>query len=203
MGKWLAIGGVGLVLLLLLMWRELDSSSAAAPVVDKPAPTTTITKPAIAAPKAPVAPVIAEAEAVPDDKKKLDPMGDPFFYAFTEYVPKVLSKEAAVCYNGKLGTKHRNSKLKLTFNVRVRSGVVTVQDLKVDTSTLNDPALESCFIQAVSRAGWTNPQLPDYDWPDELVIRPERGLKKYVKENVEYVGEPAQKGYTIAPHSTD
>jgi hypothetical protein len=30
--------------------------------------------------------------------------------------------------------------------------------------------------------------LPDYEYPDELVIRPERS-KKYYKDNLEYVGD--------------
>jgi hypothetical protein len=198
MGKWLAIAGAVLLVLLALMWHQLDSSSAAvshtqvepptAVAVTSPSPGTPAVKPVVVAPAAePAEPPVAEAN------KKLDPMGDEFFYKFTELVPAMVSRQAAICYNGKLGTKHRNQKLTLKYNVRVRNGVVTLQDIKVDVSTLNDPALESCFIQQVARTTWNNPALPDYDWPDELVIRPERGLKKYLKENIDYVGEEAPK----------
>ncbi len=203
MGKWLAIAGAGLLVLLLLMWHELDASSAS--TVSQPTPVAKATPTAVAsAPSvAPVKPVTAEPETAPVDEasKKLDPMGDEFFYKFTELVPAMVSRQAAICYNGKLGTKHRNQKLTLKYNVQVRNGEVTIRDVKVDTSTLNDPALESCFIQQVARTTWKNPTLPDYDWPDELVIRPERGLKKYLKENVDYVGEPAppHRNFTIDP----
>ena len=32
------------------------------------------------------------------------------------------------------------------------------------------------------------PGLPDWNQDDELVIRPERGIKKFTKENMEYEG---------------
>lgn len=189
MGKWLAIGGVGLIVALLLMWKEINATSAdptPAPVVEKAAPAAPMI--AGAAPAKPTN-VLDEELPVDDKPKKLDPGGDEFFYAFTEMVPKKLSQQAAECYAGKLGTMHRNKKLTLKFDVKVRNGVVTVEGISVKNSTLDNPALESCFIQKVARGGWSDASLPDYDWPDELVIRPERGLKKYVKENVEYVGD--------------
>lgn len=188
MGKWLAIAGAVVLALLILMWRELDTSSAA-PVIDKKP------EPVAAAPQINLQPVAKTAEVAPvvdDDKpKKLDPMGDEFFNKFIELVPAVLSRQAATCYQ--LGMlKDRNQKMVLTFNVHVHNGDVTVRDVKVDRNTIANPGLESCFIQAVSRSGWHDDSLPDYDWPDQLVIRPERGLKKYTKENMDYVGQPAE-----------
>lgn len=198
MGKWLAVGGIALIAALLLMWKQVSSSSAEPP---PPAlATTKVEKAAPVASAAPAQPANKLDEELPVDEtpKKLEKASDEFFYAFTEKVPKVLSKDAAECYAGKLGTKNRNAKLVLNFNVKVRSGKVRVEDVKVAMSTLNDPALESCFIQKVARSGWEDPSLPDEDWPDELVIRPERGLKKYVKENVEYVGDETHK-MTVPP----
>lgn len=191
MGKWLAAGGVALIVVLLLMWKQVSTTSAEPTPSVAPAQVEKAVAPVQASAVVAPAPAnVLDEEPVVDDKpKKLDPGGDEFFYAFTENVPKVLSKSAAECYAGKLGTKHRNQKLVLKFKVQVRSGTVTIHDLKVDISTLNDPALESCFIQKVARGGWHDDSLPDYDWDDELVIRPERGLKKWVKENVEYVGD--------------
>ncbi|MBS1122303.1 MAG: hypothetical protein H6Q90_4531 [Deltaproteobacteria bacterium] len=207
MAKWLAIAGAVLLVLLLLMWRQLDSSSAAPSRAPLDRPTT----PEVASPSAPIvrqaaavagqpAPSEPAEPAASEEPKKLDPMGDEFFYKFIELVPAMVSRQAAICYDGKLGSKHRNQKLTLAYNVHVRDGEVTLQNIKVEVSTLNDPALESCFIQQVARTTWKNPQLPDYDWPDQLVIRPERGLKKYLKENIEYRGEEApKKDFSVHP----
>lgn len=191
MGKWLAAGGIALVVALVLMWKQVSSSSAD-PTPVAPQPEAEVATPSIAAPPvqpAPAANPLDEAPVVDDKPKKIDKASDEFFYAFHEQVPKKLSQQAAECYAGKLGTMHRNKKLVLKFDVKVRNGTVTMENVKVDVSTLDDPALESCFIQKVARGGWHDDALPDYDWPDELVIRPERGLKKWVKENVEYVGD--------------
>jgi len=58
----------------------------------------------------------------------------------------------------------------------------------IKESTLSDPALETCFIQEVQRSSWKDSELPDWEQDDELVLRPERGMKKYWKDNVDYVG---------------
>lgn len=205
MAKWLALAAAALVVLLLLMWRSIDDS-AATPVVAAPpqpeasAPAQPATTTAVAAAKPAPEPAAEEPAAEPVEEKveKLDPMGDEFFHQFIDFVPHRISRDAAECYTTP-GMLHRNQKLVLAFNVRVRDGVVTIQDVKIKprdpdgepTNTLNNPALESCFIQKVARVTWKNEALPDYDWPDELVIRPERGLKKHWKSNIEYVGEPA------------
>lgn len=199
MGKWLAAGGIALIAALLLMWKQVSSSSAEpSPAPLAPTKVEQAAAPPGAAPAARPENVLDEELPVDETPKKLEKASDEFFYAFTEKVPKVLSKDAAECYAGKLGSKNRNAKLVLNFNVKVRSGKVTIDDVKVAMSTLNDPALESCFIQKVSRSGWEDASLPDEDWPDELVIRPERGLKKYVKENVEYLGDETHK-LTVPP----
>ena len=41
-----------------------------------------------------------------------------------------------------------------------------------------------------TRAG-TTPSSPTLSSPDELVLRPERGMKKHMPDNINYVGEEA------------
>ncbi|HEU0029562.1 MAG TPA: hypothetical protein VFQ53_02940 [Kofleriaceae bacterium] len=194
-GKWLAIAAAALLVALVILWRSMSSSSAtpavaATPVESARSGTIQLDKPAAAA--AVAEPAAAEEPAAPSPTGKLDKMSDEFFFRFTEQVPYKLSRNAATCYD-KPGLLHRNQKLVLKFNVKVKDGNVTVEDVKVDTSTLNNPALESCFIREVARTSWRDDALPDYTWPDELVIRPERGLKKHWKSNLEYVGAEAPK----------
>ena len=89
----------------------------------------------------------------------------------------------------------------LDFKVAIKDGAVTVHNVKVresgdpnqKTNSLGNSALESCFIQQVSRSGWHDDSLPDYEWPDELVLRPERGMKGFQRSNREYVGAEAPK----------
>jgi len=45
-----------------------------------------------------------------------------------------------------------------------------------------------CFKREVAATHWHDDSLPDWSAPDELVIRPERGMKKFTKENLEYEG---------------
>jgi len=188
MGKWLVAGGalvVALVILLLVQMRP----STSAPVAHKPAAPATqvaaLDKPVAAAPEPEVVP---EPEVAPG---KLDPRSDEFFYKFDELMPKTLTRNAAKCYEGRHGQLHRNQKLSLRFKTKIVNGEVTIRDVKIKESTLNDPALETCFIQEVQRSAWKDDELPDWEQDDELVLRPERGMKKYWKDNVDYVGAEA------------
>jgi len=61
----------------------------------------------------------------------------------------------------------------------------------IKESTLEDSALETCFIQEVARSSWKDAELPDWDQDDEVVLRPERGMKKFWKDNMDYVGAAA------------
>ncbi|MDX2094277.1 MAG: hypothetical protein SFX73_40985 [Kofleriaceae bacterium] len=192
MGKWLAIAGIALIAVLVLLWQQLDASSAEPSRVatKAPAPPTP--------PSAPLQPQVAKAaeptprEPAPrDEPRKLDPQSDEFFYQFVEVVPKKLTAQAATCYEGIATRVHRNQKLSLRFKTKVVAGVVTVHDVTIKENTLNNPALEACFIQQVQRTTWTDASLPDYQDEDELVLRPERGMKKYMRDNVEYQGTEA------------
>ena len=102
-----------------------------------------------------------------------------------------LTAQAATCYEGITKRVHRNQKLSLKFKTKVVNGVVTVHDVTIKENTLDNSALESCFIQQVQRTTWTDASLPDYEAEDELVLRPERGMKKFMRDNVEYQGTEA------------
>jgi len=192
MGKWLAAGGLVVIVLLLLLWREMRPTDAM-PVTAKPHPAA-VTQPEVAlvAPAAPPDAVAAEVVAAEDTKPaKLDPRSDEFFYKFDEAIPKVLTRNAAKCYEGRHGQLHRNQKLSLRYKVQVVNGEVRVHDVTIKESTLGDSALETCFIQEVQRSTWKDDQLPDVGIDDELVLRPERGMKKFWKDNMDYVGAEA------------
>jgi len=188
MGKWLVAGGVAVVALLILLLLQMRPSTPA-PVVHKVVPPHT----QVATLDTPVAATAAPEPAPAPDVApgKLDPRSDEFFYKFDELMPKTLTRNAAKCYEGRHGQLHRNQKLSLRFKTRIVNGEVTVHDVKIKESTLDDPALETCFIQEVQRSAWKDDELPDWEQDDELVLRPERGMKKYWKDNIDYVGAEA------------
>jgi hypothetical protein len=200
MGKWLAAGGLAIAVILVLLWLQLGSTDPA-PVTRAPsAPAPTKVAMAAARPAAPApaaaatAPVTDEAPPPAAAPAKLDPRSDEFFYKFDDVVPNRLTRNAAKCYEGRHGQLHRNQKLSLRFKTRIHGGEVSIHDVTIKESTLNDPALETCFIQEIQRASWKDDELPDWEQDDELVLRPERGMKKFWRDNVDYVGgeAPAQ-----------
>lgn len=194
MGKWLALGGIALLVILLLLWRQMQpgepvpAARKAAPAGGAPQLAMAVTKPAPTGPTAAVAEPAepsAPSEPAPVQPGKLDPKSDEFFYKFDSVVPKQLTRDAARCYEGRHGTLHRNQKLSLRFKTKIVKGEVTIHDVTIKESTLNDSALETCFIQAVQRATWHDDELPDWEQDDELVLRPQRGMKKYWRENLD------------------
>ena len=197
MGKWLVGAGIAILVMLVLLWRQLDDSSvAAAPTPAKPVAVAAAEPTASTPLAAPVAkPVIEEpiAEPAPEAPKKIDVQSDEFFYKFQEVVPAVLSRNAVKCYEGISKKVHRNQNAVYKFKVKIKDGVVTIKDVAVERSSLGDgnAALETCFLQEIARSTWSDPELPDWEADDQLTISPERGLKKYTRENIEYVGEPA------------
>lgn len=202
MGKWLAIGGAALLILLVVLWRQLDTSSAAAPQPVKKAEAAPPVDDPLANAKA-VAKAEHEKAGVPEpvapppsaDGKpaKLDPAGDEFFYKFQEATPAILSREVVKCYEGRDESQrlHRNQKLTLEFHIKIKDGEVTISNVHEKENTLKDAALTACFTQAVQRKTWHDDALPDWEADDQLVIRPERGLKKYMQSNIDYVGAEA------------
>ncbi len=188
MKKLLAAGGVLLIVLAILMLHELKGTTTvdAAPaatkaVADHPADT-------IAPTALPAAPAVVAA-VDPDKPKKITTDSDAFQFEFDDVQPKRLMKAVAKCYTGGLNrVADRSAKMKLTFHDHIVNGEVTVTDVKMVESTLNNKALEQCMIEKVSAYHWHNDILPDWVQEDMLLIRPEMGMKKYLPENLNYEG---------------
>jgi hypothetical protein len=187
MTRWLAAGTVVVIALLALLWLQIREPSAAPIVAAHHAEAATpVATPRASAELAAVAQKIAAAENKP---QKLDPASDAFFYKFDEQVPPALTAEAAKCYTGGLRSVHRNAKVKLAYTIKIKDGVLSVADVKVIESTVNDKVLEDCFAREVAKVTWKDDELPDWSQNDELVIRPERGMKKFTAANNAYEGE--------------
>ena len=195
--KWLAAGVVALLVLVALLWWQLraPADAASAAPVAKPASAAEVRPPASFA----SASQKLEAEAATVQPGKIDPASDAFTYAFDEAVPPMLTAHAASCYTGGLHRVARNAFLRLVYNLEVKDGEVTVHDLKVAESTLGDAALEACFAREVAATHWHNDQLPDWKQEDELVIRPERGMKKVTPDNLDSQGSGPVEPVTVQP----
>ncbi len=134
MGKWLVGAGIAILVMLVLLWRTLDDSSAtAAPPPAKPV-AVAVAEPTTPAPSA--APVeakpVVEAPAAapaPEPVKKIDVESDEFFYKFQEVVPAVLSRNAVKCYEGVTKKVHRNQNAVYKFKVKIKD-VMSQLDLK-------------------------------------------------------------------------
>jgi hypothetical protein len=188
MAKWLAAGAVALLALLALLWIQIREPAAAV----APAP-----KAELAAAPAPgamrtandLAAAAAKVREAQEHEGKLDPASDGFTYHFDEVMTPNATMQAAKCYTGGLNRVHRNQKTKLGYKVVIKNGVVSLSDVHIIESTINDKTLNDCFVREVAKTTWTDEQLPDWVQDDELLIRPERGMKKFTKENLEYEGE--------------
>jgi hypothetical protein len=199
MRKWLA-GAIALLVLVIVLWMQLRAPDPEPAVAEHAVAPAAAAAPAVVPAAAIGPPAVAKAapQAVPEQELdlperpgKIDPKSDEFFTRFDEVVPRELTRNAARCYEGRHGQLHRNQGLKLKYKIRIVNGQVTVRDITVKESTIDDPALETCFLQEVARSTWKDDELPDWEQDDELVIRPERGMKKYWRDNVDYVGPEA------------
>jgi hypothetical protein len=190
MKKLLAIGAVGLVALVALILYQLHEPAEAAP-----APVAKIEQ--AVAPVAPraegsgLAQVAAKVAAASDKPQKVDPASDAFFYAFDDRAPREPQLNAATCYTGGIHRVHRNAKLKLFADIVVKDGEVTYQNVKISPeTTIDDKVLVDCMVREVASTHWHDDTLPDYTLPaDEILIRPERGMKKYMAEDRNYQGD--------------
>jgi hypothetical protein len=188
--KLLAGLSVVVIALLVLIWLQMREEPAV-PVAEKPTvqPVVTVAKADQSFQQA-VEKIQKAQDAAAANEGKIDINSDAFFVKFDDLIPQMLTRNAAKCYTGGLNRVHRNQKVKLRFKDHIKNGVVTVSDLQlvVDETTIHDKALVDCFMREVQNTTWTDPELPDWDQDDELVIRPERGMKKFTKENMEYEG---------------
>jgi hypothetical protein len=187
MRKWLAAGALAVIAVLVLIWREVHKTTEVAPAA--PAGALAASSAPAVVPTGGVAKVAQLADKVQAQAGKIDPASDEFFYRFDDLQPSMLTRNAASCYTGGLHRVHRNAKVKLAFKDRIKNGVVSVEDVRIVESTIGDQELVACFLREVQKTTWKDDALPDWTQDDQLVIRPERGMKKYTKENMEYEGD--------------
>jgi hypothetical protein len=212
--KWLAVAAAVIIAAVIFLWKQMgsDAEVIATATAAKPQTVEAATTPTErardervkAAQKLAEEAKAAEANTVADGKpEKVDAMSDEFFYRLNERVPKMLGKAAAKCYEGIAKRVHRNENVVYDFKTKVKDGVVTITDVKVNRSSISQPALQTCFGQEIGRVTWTDETLPDWEGDDQLTISPERGLKKFMQENVDYVGDPVKDAYDVAPRKAD
>lgn len=187
--KWLAALALVVAALLVLLFLQLredvkpDVAASKEPVTVQP-----VKQVAAADSTMGLAAAAAKVQEATVKPEKIDINSDAFFIRFDELVPQLTTRNAAKCYTGGLGRVHRNQKVKLAFKDTIKNGVVTITDVKVVESTISDQTLIDCFVREVAATTWNDEGLPDWVQDDELVIRPERGMKKFTKENMEYEG---------------
>jgi hypothetical protein len=191
MKKWLVIAGLALIAVLVMLLRETVKSEATAAVTPAKAPEAQTPK-FESVPPPPVETKKAEAPAPePGKVEKYDTQSDEFFFKHDEVVIPNIMKSAVKCWEGldakKRATFHRNQNIVMKFKQKIVNGKVTMSDIEVERSTWNDPAIETCFKTQLLATTWTDEKLPDWEQEDTIKISP-RVLKKYTRENIEYVG---------------
>lgn len=186
MVKWLAAAAFAILAVLAVLLLQLR---APATEVTVQASAPRAAAPTAASRAAQLAAIGEQLKAANKQPGKLDPASDAFFYRFDEAVPPALTREAAKCYTGGLDRVHRNAKTKLGYKIMIKDGVVAFSDVTVVESTVSNKTLEDCFVRAVAGVTWRDDELPDWAQTDELVIRPERGMKKFTAENLAYEGD--------------
>jgi hypothetical protein len=184
MRKLLLVGTIGLIAVLVLLWREMHAPVDAAPAPQQIA-TAAAAAPTQAAQAAQALAKVAEAAKVSSDGK-VNPNSDDFFYNFVEKGPKVASRAAMSCYAGGLHRRAHDQWITFSFVEHIKDGEVTINKVTVDNSTLNDKELEDCMVAAVGKAHWHDDSLPDTDkYEDSATLNPERGGKKYMPSDHE------------------
>ncbi len=183
MGKWILGFGVAIVLAwLLINVRTSPVREARAAADDRVAPAEKMDGVARATAARPAAKL-----APPPAVKVLSLTSEQFYERVDEVAPRRLYSAAVTkCYEGGM---HRDFKMRLAYKLHVKSGQVTFSDVKILLSTFQDPKLETCMRDAVAASTWQDPELPDYDTEDELLLRV-RGMKKYLE--LDDAGEDAK-----------
>jgi hypothetical protein len=141
----------------------------------------------------PAKPDPTKTDAKKDDSK-YDTQSDEFFFKHDEIVVPMVMRSAVKCWEALTPEKkkafHRNQTIVIKFKQRIVNGTVTMNTGEVERSSIKDPALEKCFYDQVLATTWHDDKLPDWEQDDEVKISP-RVLKKYTRENIEYVGAEA------------
>ncbi|MEZ4404207.1 MAG: hypothetical protein R3B06_29565 [Kofleriaceae bacterium] len=114
----------------------------------------------------------------PDEDAPIPRDSDEFYEEIDRSYSANLRRAASACYKG---GKQRKQKLRLLLRYQIAAGKVTVHDVRVDESTLDDPALERCMVDAVAQAHWDAPRMPDWQTrigEDEQILIRIEGLNR-------------------------
>jgi hypothetical protein len=142
--------------------------------------------------KAPALQAIAAVPSAQDESKdgKVVIASDEFMRRFTDAAPaKVSGPAMRSCYHGGLHRVGHDALITVDFKETIKDGEVTMSNVHAKESSLGDPELESCMLNAIAHAHWHDDALPDYSQDDEVTITPERVNKKYNPRD--YVGPAA------------
>ena len=189
MRKLLVAGGLALIGLLVYVWSQLGTTSAATPGLAPPPPV----ERARAAQQSfdHAVQKIAAVEAS-EQAGKYPLSSDAFFQNFTERTPGVVSSRAMrTCYTGGLSRQDRDASITFDYTSTIKNGEVTFTNVKITKSTLSDKALEACFAREIAAAHFHDDKLPDYTMEDSVTMTPERIVKKYVDDGYEGPEAPA------------
>lgn len=184
MKRWFLLGVAVLAVLVFLMMRQLEPSHA---VVTPTAAVADFAKQELPPPPdfpVPINQQEEEEELFKEEPqgppKKLDPASEEFFLRFDEMIASRLTKEAASCYRG---NQQRDQKVKFSFIKHVKDGRVTLSNVKIVTSTLTDPTLQSCMFDKVANFNnWKDDEFPDITGLEDEVLIRIRALKKHQQE---------------------
>lgn len=191
MAKWL-IAAIVIVAVFVALWRQVNApvEVPVATVASSSATQSAATSVTDVVRKHELAAIAAQVAAANPQDGKVSASSDEFFHQFYDVQPAILTRNAAKCYTGGLSRVHRNDKVKLRFTNRIVNGEVMVEGVTVsEETTIRDQRLIDCFVREVQATRWRDDTLPDWSGPDELIIRPERGMKKFTDENRNYQGD--------------
>lgn len=189
MGKLLAAGSLALLALLALIWYQLRSPAEASPVVARPQAVQGSAGEAPAPRRAAAAQQalaqIAQAQAG-SDKMPLD--SDEFFNTFQDVVVQVATRNAMACYTGGLRALSHDPMVRFSVKETIHNGEVSITDVQVAESTIDDKDLIACFAKEIANTHWRNDRFPEYAESDIVVIRPGALVNKFSKEARDYQG---------------
>lgn len=190
MQKALIAGAVVLLIAVVVLWKQLGSTDEAAPVPPQVAVVEPPPPPTIEHVDRQVAAPVADVKAADAPVEKMVIGSDRFFNEWMEMVTPKLSSAAIKCVERSPKDKElqRWQEAKLSYDIEVKNGVVTLANVKLDESSINDAGIEACFVNEVLHVTWTNDALPDLQEHRTITFSPGRGMKKYRQDNKNYVG---------------
>ena len=186
MSRWLVVLGVGVLVLLAVLWWKMSgdpaevrveaassSPSSAGPEVRPPTDAS--------AEKAPVwvDPSRESTAGANDSSEKvelIDPKSETFNHRIDVAIGNQLRARAA--FDCDESGMDPNAALKLGYRLRIVNGRVTVSDVRVLESEVT-PEYERCFVERVEAASFRMEDMPDFEEGDQELFTRVRSMKKY------------------------